>query len=159
MSLSPLLFDEVNVNYAGQAAEATTNGVQLNAIPKAGGNTFQGTLLFSGTNESLQSDNLTDRLADLGLTSTNTLKTLYGPNGSWGADIPGSFVVLRAPAPQHERDVRCRVVLSGRSGGHHPRGRPKPTGPIPADLQGLHDTVDRGGDLEAQADRVHAVSE
>ena len=36
MSLSPLLFDEVNVNYAGQAAEATTNGVQLNAIPKAG---------------------------------------------------------------------------------------------------------------------------
>ena len=87
MSLSPLLFDEVNVNYAGQGAEATTNGVQLNAIPKAGGNTFQGALLFSGTNESLQSDNLTDRLADLGLTSSNTLKTLYDLNGSLGGPI------------------------------------------------------------------------
>ena len=128
MSLSPLLFDEVNVNYAGQAAEATTNGVQLNAIPKAGGNTFQGTLLFSGTNESLQSDNLTDRLADLGLTSTNTLDALR-PERVLGADIPGSFVVLRHLAMLRRRDSRCRVVLSGRSGGHHPRGRPKPTGP------------------------------
>ena len=87
MSLSPLLFDEVNVNYAGQGAEATTNGVQLNAIPKAGGNSFQGAFLFSGTNDSLQSDNLTDRLAAMGLTSTNTLKTLYDVNGALGGPI------------------------------------------------------------------------
>jgi len=87
MSVSPLLFDEVNVSYAGQGAEATTNGVQMNAIPKSGGNTFQGAVLFSGTNESLQNDNLTDRLAGLGLTSSNTVKTLYDLNGSLGGPI------------------------------------------------------------------------
>ena len=36
MSLSPLLFDEVNVQIAGQMAETGTNGVIMNAIPRVG---------------------------------------------------------------------------------------------------------------------------
>ena len=40
MSLSPLLFDEVNVQFAGQLAETGTNGVIMNAIPRSGGNRF-----------------------------------------------------------------------------------------------------------------------
>ena len=38
MSLSPLLFDQVDVRLSGQTAETGTNGVIMNAIPKAGGN-------------------------------------------------------------------------------------------------------------------------
>ena len=38
MSLSPLLFDQVDVQLSGQIAETGTNGVIMNAIPKAGGN-------------------------------------------------------------------------------------------------------------------------
>ena len=41
MSLSPLLYDEVNISFSGQVAESGTNGVLMNAIPKSGGNTFQ----------------------------------------------------------------------------------------------------------------------
>ena len=41
MSLSPLLYDEVNISFSGQIAESGTNGVLMNAIPKSGGNTFQ----------------------------------------------------------------------------------------------------------------------
>src|SRR4029079_9236650 len=37
MSLSPLLFDQVDVQLSGQSAETGTNGVIMNAIPKAGG--------------------------------------------------------------------------------------------------------------------------
>src|SRR6185369_2003949 len=39
MSLSPLLFEQVDVQLAGQSGEAGTNGVIMNAIPKSGGNT------------------------------------------------------------------------------------------------------------------------
>ena len=36
MSLSPLLFEEVNVQVAGQGADAPSLGVQLNVVPKSG---------------------------------------------------------------------------------------------------------------------------
>ena len=42
MSLSPLLYDEVNISFSGQSGESGTNGVLMNAIPKSGGNTFNG---------------------------------------------------------------------------------------------------------------------
>ena len=45
MSLSPLLYDEVNISFSGQIAESGTNGVLMNAIPKSGGNTFRGSFL------------------------------------------------------------------------------------------------------------------
>ena len=40
MSLSPLLFEQVDVALSGQMGETGTNGVVMNAVPKAGGNTF-----------------------------------------------------------------------------------------------------------------------
>jgi hypothetical protein len=49
MSLSPLLFDQVDVQLSGQSAETGTNGVIMNAIPKAGGNRFSGTALINGS--------------------------------------------------------------------------------------------------------------
>jgi hypothetical protein len=42
MSLSPLLFDQVDIQLSGQTGETGTNGVIMNAIPKAGGNRFSG---------------------------------------------------------------------------------------------------------------------
>ena len=54
MSLSPLLFDQVDVQLSGQSAETGTNGVIMNAVPKAGGNRFSGTALINGTWPDLQ---------------------------------------------------------------------------------------------------------
>ena len=39
MSLSALIYDEVNLSFSGQMPESGTNGVIMNAIPKSGGNT------------------------------------------------------------------------------------------------------------------------
>ncbi len=36
MSLSPLLFDQVDVQLSGQSGETGTNGVIMNAIPRSG---------------------------------------------------------------------------------------------------------------------------
>jgi hypothetical protein len=84
MSLSPLLFDQVDVQLSGQSAETGTNGVIMNAVPKAGGNRFSGTALINGTWPAMQGDNLTDLLKGLGATSSTELKTLYDINGALG---------------------------------------------------------------------------
>ena len=54
MSLSPLLFEQVDVQLSGQSGETGTNGVIMNAIPRSGGNTFHGSALASGSAPSLQ---------------------------------------------------------------------------------------------------------
>ena len=88
MSLSPLLFDQVDVALSGQQAETGTNGVIMNAIPKAGGNRFSGSALANGSGPSLQGDNITTRLNDRGLAgAASSLKKLYDINGALGGPI------------------------------------------------------------------------
>jgi len=88
MSLSPLLFDEVNVQLSGQLGETGTNGVIMNAIPKSGGNRFSGSALANGSGPRLQSSNVTANLQSRGLSgASTTLKTLYDINGAFGGPI------------------------------------------------------------------------
>jgi hypothetical protein len=88
MSLSPLLYDEVNISFSGQIAESATNGVLMNAIPKSGGNTFSGSFLANGSWPALQASNEgTDRLKARGAPERDSLKTLYDINGAIGGPI------------------------------------------------------------------------
>jgi hypothetical protein len=88
MSLSPLLFEQVDVQLSGQMGETGTNGVVMNAIPKAGGNEFRGTVLVSGSAPSLQGDNVTENLQSRGLQGASTrLKKLYDINGALGGPV------------------------------------------------------------------------
>jgi hypothetical protein len=88
MSLSPLLFDEVNVQLSGQLAETATNGVIMNAIPRSGGNRFSGSFLANGSGPKLQGSNVTANLQSRGLqNASSTLKTLYDLNGAFGGPI------------------------------------------------------------------------
>jgi hypothetical protein len=88
MSLSPLLFDQVDVQLSGQMAETGTNGVIMNAIPKSGGNRFSGTALANGSGPSLQGDNVTADLNARGLSgASTTLKKLYDLNGALGGPL------------------------------------------------------------------------
>ena len=58
---------ETVLSTSGISAETNADGVQINLVPKEGGNTFSGSAsgLYSG--ESLQSDNLSDELRARGL--------------------------------------------------------------------------------------------
>ncbi len=88
MSLSPLLFEQVDVQLAGQSGETGTNGVIMNAIPKSGGNTFSGSALVNGSGPGLQGNNVTDRLQGRGLSgASTTLKKLYDLNVAFGGPI------------------------------------------------------------------------
>ncbi len=86
-TLSPLLYDEVDVQLSGQSGDAVSLGVTSNSIPRSGGNTFAGTILANGSGPGLQTSNLTDRLQALGLTATSTLRKLFDVNGSIGGPL------------------------------------------------------------------------
>src|SRR2546427_12209973 len=59
---NPHTFEEVVVETAAGSAEATTGGVQINIIPKDGGNLFSGNIRTEITGPSLTRDKLTGHL-------------------------------------------------------------------------------------------------
>ena len=59
-------FDEMQITTSGSDASMPTGGVQLNFVTKQGSDTFHGQGSVYYTNESLQSENIPDELADRG---------------------------------------------------------------------------------------------
>ncbi len=78
---------ETTVNTAGAGSDWWGSGVVLNVIPKEGGNDYGGELFLTGATSDWQSDNLTDRIVERGLSSANSLKDTYDINPSYGGPI------------------------------------------------------------------------
>jgi hypothetical protein len=78
---------EMSVETAGASVENQVSGVFINVIPKEGGNRFKGYLFASGSNKSLQSDNLTDSLRAAGLTNVSTEDKIWDVNPGMGGPI------------------------------------------------------------------------
>ena len=80
-------FEEIQVDYAAGSAEVQGGGVQFNMIPRSGGNTFTSRSYFSVSDPSLQTDNVSDELAEELLFEVNKLKQLYTINPTIGGPI------------------------------------------------------------------------
>ena len=78
---------EVTFMTSGGLGESETAGLIMNIVPKTGGNGVQGSLYFSGTGKSLQSDNFTQALRDAGLAAATPLTKVYDLNGAFGGPI------------------------------------------------------------------------
>jgi len=78
---------EVAIEGDGMSAEADTGGVQLNVVPKTGGNSFAGAANFDFTNGNLQAGNLSDELKARGLTTVTQLKKIYDYGGGVGGPL------------------------------------------------------------------------
>ena len=78
---------ETTVNTAGAGSDWWGSGVVLNVIPKEGGNDYSGEIFLTGATGDFQSDNLTERVQEKGLSSANTLKDTYDINPSFGGPI------------------------------------------------------------------------
>ena len=68
-------------------AEAPVGGVQINLIPRDGGNDFHGSIFGTGATQSMQSDNSNANLAALGLKARNKIDTIYDLNAVLGGRI------------------------------------------------------------------------
>jgi len=80
-------FQEVVVETAAGSAESSTGGVQINIIPKDGGNKFSGTASIEVTGPALASDNTNDGLRARGLTGAPSVRQYYDVGAGIGGPI------------------------------------------------------------------------
>ena len=78
---------EVTLDYGAASAEVAHGGLQLNLIPREGGNAFKGMLFATGANGSFQGSNYTQALKDAGLRAPDSLYHAHDVNGSGGGPI------------------------------------------------------------------------
>ena len=71
----------------GGSAEVSTGGVQVNLVPKDGGNRYTGYLYTTYMNDKLQSNNFSQELRDRGLRSVNSIREIYDINGAAGGPL------------------------------------------------------------------------
>lgn len=86
--INPAAAQEVLVEGpAGGSAEYASGGIQINIIPKDGGNIYSGSFLTNYTNDKLQSSNLTPELAARGLVDSPTVNRIHDVNVGFGGPI------------------------------------------------------------------------
>jgi hypothetical protein len=68
---------EQSIQTGGYGAEAETGGVQINVVPRDGGNKFSGSTFTNGTSGKFQSSNLDDDLRAQGITTAPNVKNIY----------------------------------------------------------------------------------
>jgi hypothetical protein len=78
---------EVVIDYSAGLAETAMGGVNINILPREGGNTFHGTFFATADDSAFQGNNYTQALQQAGLTSPNHLKLLYDVDGSAGGPL------------------------------------------------------------------------
>jgi Carboxypeptidase regulatory-like domain len=72
-----LSVQEVVMETGGAGAESMAGGLNVNMVPKDGGNRFSTSVAFEYADRSFQGNNLTDDLIARGLTRTNEIRNLY----------------------------------------------------------------------------------
>ncbi len=81
------LMEEIGYQTSSLPAEAPVGGVQINMIPRDGGNVYRGTTFVTGGNTHFQSDNLDADLMQRGFIARNKVKSIYDVNVTYGGPI------------------------------------------------------------------------
>ncbi len=82
-----LMFEEMSYQTSALTAEVPSAGVRLNMIPKDGSNSLKGSLFYSQTPSSFQSDNLTPDLVARGLKAPNRVEKIIDVNLGVGGPV------------------------------------------------------------------------
>jgi hypothetical protein len=81
------MIQEAVYQTAGGTAETITGGVNMNLVPKDGGNRFAGALKYAKSPSQWQGDNLTPRLKALGVSAVDKIDNFYEVNIEEGGPI------------------------------------------------------------------------
>jgi hypothetical protein len=134
----------VQLTLWGGLGEAETGGINMNIIPKTGGNSVRGQVFGSGAGSWSQGNNIDDELRSFGITNPATLHAAWDYSGSVGGpikkdrvwffgtyrdfgsaqDVPGLFANLNAGDPTKwnyvknpdisVRNATSRTIMAGR---------------------------------------------
>jgi hypothetical protein len=78
---------EVAVSYSAGSADQAFGGVQMNLIPREGGNMFRGSFFGTAVNSWFQNSNYTPELQAAGLKTPNSIKEVYDFNPGVGGPL------------------------------------------------------------------------
>ena len=122
----------------GGTVDSPTGGVKINIVPKEGGNRFSGSLFEGYESTSLQSDNLTARLAAGGVKTVDKIGTYNDTDLTQGGPLKkdsvwffGSLRFFTVNKPISNTFISdgtaagiaaCQAALAGRSGSLCPQG-------------------------------------
>jgi hypothetical protein len=81
------MIQEAVYQTAGGTAETITGGVNMNLVPKDGGNRFMGALKYAKSPKQWQGDNLTDELRAKGISAVDKIDNFYELNIEEGGPI------------------------------------------------------------------------
>jgi hypothetical protein len=85
--VNPAAAQEVTLQLGGNSANNELGGVQVNVVPKEGGNRFSGYFFSNYTKHGLQSNNLSQALIDRGLKEVPRVNHIWDVNASFGGPI------------------------------------------------------------------------
>src|SRR5262249_29655792 len=147
---------ELAIDTSAASAEVSQGGIQINLIPRDGGNTFNGTMFASGSRPFLQSGNYTDELKQRGLATPNKLIYTFDVNPSAGGTLIRDklwfYSAGRWKSQSHvrRRDIQkreCgqseRVDVCARHGASRRRGAVLPQHKHASDLAGESEEQDQ----------------
>jgi hypothetical protein len=81
------LMQEISYSTSSLPAESPVGGIQINMIPRDGGNQYRGAIFATGANGSMQSGNNTPELEALGFKKQNRVKSVYDVNFTLGGPV------------------------------------------------------------------------
>ena len=86
-AINQVATQETVFQIGGMGAESETGGVQINVIPRQGGNTYSLYFNGNGSGPALQFDNLSREVRDRGLTTVSSVKKVWDLGGAAGGPI------------------------------------------------------------------------
>jgi len=87
-NVNQVAVQETTMETSGMSAESETGGLQVNAVPKEGGNTFKIYGTSNYTNSNMQSRNISADLLARGVTSAPSVRSIY----DYGVGVGGPIV-------------------------------------------------------------------
>jgi hypothetical protein len=86
--VNQVMVQEIVLDTSAASVETESSGMNLNVVPKDGGNRFTSTFTVEGSNSSLQSDdNISDHLRARGLTVASPIQKIWDVGGGAGGPI------------------------------------------------------------------------
>jgi hypothetical protein len=108
---------ELSIRTSALPAEIGAGGVNLNSIPKDGGNTYTGSVFLGGSDGGWQSDNSNAKLEKRGLTKANSISHIQVFSASIGGPIKRDrvwffFAVRHGATDEIAANVPTSIVLT-----------------------------------------------
>jgi hypothetical protein len=109
--------EEMQVTISGAMGEAENGGPSINLVPRSGGNTFRGSVFYSGAGDWSQGSNVDDSLRALGIVAPPALINNWDVNGSFGGPIKRDKLWFFVNARNYTTIQVLESVVANRNAG------------------------------------------